>query len=107
VEATEMRTGHTRGGDVWVPQYAQEIDGETCIGCGRCFKVCGRAVMHLVPVDEDGIVIEVDEDEDLDDVECERKIMILARPEDCIGCQACSRVCPKDCYTHGPVPDAA
>lgn len=107
METTEMLTGLTRGRAPWVPRFAREIDGETCIGCGRCFKVCGRAVMHLAPVDGDGIVIEVDEDEDLDDVECERKIMVLAHPEDCIGCQACARVCPKDCYTHGPEPAVA
>ncbi|RWE92369.1 MAG: hypothetical protein EOS43_31080 [Mesorhizobium sp.] len=28
-------------------EYLIEIDGTTCIGCGRCFKVCSREVMHL------------------------------------------------------------
>ena len=25
----------------------------------------------------------------------------------CIGCEACSRVCPKDCFTHESLPVAA
>jgi len=37
----------TRGGRPWQPSYLLGIDPETCIGCGRCFKVCGRSVMDL------------------------------------------------------------
>jgi NAD-dependent dihydropyrimidine dehydrogenase PreA subunit len=28
--------------------------------------------------------------------------MTVANPGACIGCAACSRVCPKNCQTHGP-----
>ena len=44
----------TRNGAPWVPVYLTAINGETCIGCGRCFKVCSREVMHLYGLDEDG-----------------------------------------------------
>lgn len=30
-------------------------------------------------------------------------IMVVENPEDCIGCEACSRVCPKKCYIYAPV----
>jgi Nif-specific ferredoxin III len=96
----EVLTGMTRGGRVWIPHFAQRIDPAKCIGCGRCFKVCGRGVMRLMGIDEDGALIEVEED----DEEFEKKVMTLAQPENCIGCEACARVCPKKCYTHGPVP---
>lgn len=97
---TEAITGVTRGGKTWVPQYALSIDQTKCIGCGRCFKVCGREVMKLVGVDEEGGLIEVQDEDD----EIEKKVMTLANPDNCIGCEACSRVCPKKCYTHGPAP---
>jgi NAD-dependent dihydropyrimidine dehydrogenase PreA subunit len=29
--------------------------------------------------------------------------MTIAHPENCIGCEACSRICPKKCYTHAPL----
>ena len=37
----------TRDGRAWEPEYLIAIDSKTCIGCGRCFKVCGRNVMTL------------------------------------------------------------
>jgi ferredoxin len=27
-----------RDGTPWQPMFVEEINGETCIGCGRCFK---------------------------------------------------------------------
>ncbi|BAZ88697.1 ferredoxin III, nif-specific [Raphidiopsis curvata NIES-932] len=38
--------------------------------------------------------------EDEDDEEIERKVMVVTQPENCVGCQACSRICPKNCYSH-------
>jgi NAD-dependent dihydropyrimidine dehydrogenase PreA subunit len=29
-------------------------------------------------------------------------VMTIANGADCIGCGACGRVCPKDCYTYAP-----
>ena len=91
-------TGLTRGGVDWEPLFAESIDQEKCIGCGRCFKVCGRNVLNLIALDEDGEIVD-DEDDD----EFERKVMTIAKAENCIGCQACSRICPKNCYTHAPL----
>jgi Nif-specific ferredoxin III len=92
----------TRDGSPWTPRYLVAIDGATCIGCGRCFKVCARDVMHLYGVDEDGAVLgKVTEDDDDDfDGELNRKIMAVDEPGNCIGCGACERVCPKACQRH-------
>ncbi|MEM8957950.1 MAG: ferredoxin III, nif-specific [Pseudomonadota bacterium] len=92
---------YTRGGAEYVPEFLMSIDIEKCIGCGRCFKVCGRGVMTLKGVTEDGIVIGP-EDEDYDEYEDEivKKVMAMADAEACIGCKACNRVCPSDCQTH-------
>jgi Nif-specific ferredoxin III len=85
----------------WTPKFVQSIDQEKCIGCGRCYKVCSRQVMQLRGVDEDGQFVSVDPDDD--DDEYEKKVMTLAQPEHCIGCQACAMVCPKKCYSHAAV----
>ena len=53
--------------------------------------------MTLKGLTEDGEIVELDDDE-----EFERKVMLVTDPGACIGCAACSRVCPKACQTHGP-----
>jgi Nif-specific ferredoxin III len=84
----------------WTPQFIDAIDEEKCIGCGRCFKVCLQGVLRLRGVDEDGALV----DEDDDDAEYERKVMTVAAPQACIGCRACSTVCSRRCLSHAPAP---
>jgi Nif-specific ferredoxin III len=94
-------TAFTRGGTEYVPLFLTAIDAGKCIGCGRCYKVCGRDVMTLRGVTEDGAIVEVSADEDDDDDgDILRRIMMLVDPGACVGCGACNRVCPKNCQTH-------
>ena len=86
----------SRDGRPWQPSCLLGIDPTTCIGCGRCFKVCGRAVMDMKGITEDGELVGLDDDDEI-----ERKIMTVVDPGACIGCGACSRVCAKGCQTHG------
>jgi len=90
-------TGLTRDKKEWTPQFIVSIDEETCIGCGRCFKVCGRDVMTLKGLTDEGGFIDLDDDED---DEVEKKIMVMNDQGACIGCGACARVCPTNCQTH-------
>jgi len=85
----------------WTPTFVTALDDQKCIGCGRCFKVCPRGVLELVGITEDGDRVSVDLDDD-DDEEYEKKVMTIAHQDLCIGCTACSRICPKKCYSHAP-----
>ncbi len=88
----------TRDGRDWQPEYLLAISTETCIGCGRCFKVCGRDVMTLKGINDDGEIVDLDDD---DDDEIDKKVMAMNDAGACVGCGACARVCPTNCQTHG------
>ncbi|MBF0610299.1 MAG: ferredoxin III, nif-specific [Magnetococcales bacterium] len=102
--ATTMLTSLTRGGTPWTPTFLTTLEGRKCIGCGRCFKVCPRDVFDLVEresIDSD------DDEEDWDDdgfSDDPHMVMMIKNGDDCIGCAACSRVCPKNCHHHAPWP---
>lgn len=90
----EQIIGLTRGGAQWTPAFVTALNQATCIGCGRCYKVCPRDVFELV---------ERGSDEDDDEFSDEpTMVMAISDAMDCIGCQACSRVCPKSCHSHMP-----
>lgn len=94
----------TRDGSPYMPLYLTDINTETCIGCGRCFKVCPQGVMALYGVNDDGDILGIvtDDDDDDFDGDLNRKIMKVENAGACIGCNACARVCPKNCQTHVP-----
>lgn len=100
-------TGVTRGGTEWTPQFITTLDDSDCIGCGRCYKVCPREVFALNErvgasndIDDDDPYGDDDDDGFDDDV---AMVMSLKDAMDCIGCQACYRVCPKGCMGHEEV----
>ncbi|TVZ38829.1 Nif-specific ferredoxin III [Alteromonadaceae bacterium 2753L.S.0a.02] len=96
--AEEAIVGRTRGGAEWVPEFVTALNAQTCIGCGRCYKVCPRDVFELV--DRAELVQDFDEDDEDYDDDDELKVMAIKDAMDCIGCMSCSRVCPKNCHTH-------
>jgi Nif-specific ferredoxin III len=85
------------GGGVWTPQFITAIDAEKCIGCGRCFKTCPHDALQLMAMDEDSATIAIGEEDDDDDNE--KKVMSIAHPENCVGCEACGRNCSKRCIS--------
>ncbi len=98
-------TGLTRGGATWTPAFVTALDQGHCIGCGRCYKVCPRDVFELL--DRDDLDLELDDlDDDVGDDD-NSMVMSIKDLMDCIGCAACSRVCPKGCLSHAPVTLAA
>jgi Nif-specific ferredoxin III len=87
-----MATALTRDGREWIPAFLESIDHQACIGCGRCYKVCGRGVM--APIDKP-----YDEDEDEDEM-CGGTVMSVGDAGACIGCQACGTVCAKKAHSY-------
>ena len=87
-------------GRSWTPKFVRAINEDKCIGCGRCFKVCGRDVLQLKGVDADGEYVEVALDDDDDEGEYEKKVMTIVNQMNCVGCEACAKICPKKCYDH-------
>lgn len=81
-----LLTGITRGGASWTPTFAEAIDPEKCIGCGRCYKACSRKV--LGPMD-------IEDEESFST----RMVMSIAEANNCIGCAGCGVTCPKKCFT--------
>jgi Nif-specific ferredoxin III len=100
-------TGLTRGGIPWTPAFIVDLRQATYIGCGRCYKVCPRDVFELV--DRDDLDLEEIDDGDDDDGFSDDTSMVMSLKNmlDCIGCQACARVCPKKCLSHEPQAAAA
>jgi Nif-specific ferredoxin III len=97
---SEFITGTTFGGTVWTPSYVTDLNQRTCIACGRCFKVCPRNVFDLIEKEE--AFADDDFEDDYGDMEDDDSSMVMSikDADDCIGCEACSRVCPKNCFTH-------
>ena len=48
-----LLTGKTRGGADWTPTFANAIDPEKCIGCGRCYKACSRNVLGPEDIEDE------------------------------------------------------
>lgn len=100
-------TGVTRGGREWIPAFIVDLNQANCIGCGRCYKACPRDVFELVEreaVDLDDDDFDDDDYYDDDDGFSDDTSMVMSLKDmlDCIGCEACSRVCPKKCMSHEP-----
>ena len=91
----EVIVGRTRGGADWTPEFVTALNAETCIGCGRCYKVCPRDVFELVERTD-----VIDGDDDFYDEDDEMMVMSIKDALDCIGCTSCAKVCPKKCHTH-------
>ncbi|GEO81091.1 ferredoxin III, nif-specific [Pararhodospirillum oryzae] len=89
-------TFSTRDGSPWVPLYLTAINDQACIGCGRCFKVCGHDVLEMKGINEDGEHCDPYDD----DEEIVRKIMTVSNAGKCIGCEACAKVCGTNAQSH-------
>jgi Nif-specific ferredoxin III len=77
-------TGLTRGRREWTPKFVRAVDGDRCIGCGRCVKICAHGVLAPREADEE---------------ESAKMFVTVENPDDCIGCEACGRTCKKEAFS--------
>ncbi len=63
--------------------FVLEIDEQTCIGCGLCWKNCNVAAIEPVGVDDGKRAV--------------------VRPDRCLGCGACISTCPTGSLSLAPV----
>ena len=70
--------------------YQYQIDSNRCKGCGLCITVCPKSVLELAnELNAKGYYP-----------------AYQARPEDCIYCATCCRMCPDVAITIAEVADA-
>jgi len=81
-------TALTKNKQEWTPQFIKSLDEETCIGCGRCYKVCAHDVLAF---------------EELDGDDSAKIVMKIANDGNCNGFQALGRTRSKKCFTFEPV----
>ena len=48
-------------------------------------------------------LVEFENDDEDYESDSQSMVMAIKDENDCIGCGACERVCPKDCYSHAPL----
>lgn len=92
--------GYTKGGEPWEPKFISELDEASCIGCGRCYKVCSRNVFNLIERE----MSDDDDDDDLYDDDQVMMVMAIENASDCVGCGSCAKVCAKNCHSFEPAP---
>ncbi len=84
--------GLRKNGEEYTQKFIDSLDAENCIGCGRCYKVCGQGVFNLI--DRADLDLEDDDYEDEGAM-----VMTIEKDGECIGCEACYKVCPKKCHS--------
>ena len=88
-----------------VAKFTEVLDGFEFGAFGamptnQAFISLERGTVHFVSSE-----LELEEDDDSDDSyddDDNTMVMNLKNVLDCIGCQACSKVCPKKCMSHAP-----
>lgn len=85
----------------WTPKFIQAINHAKCIGCGRCFKTCARDVLQLMGITDEDTLVAIDPDDD--DEEFDRRVMHIAHPEQCVGCESCNNACARSCISYAPL----
>jgi NAD-dependent dihydropyrimidine dehydrogenase PreA subunit len=60
----------SKGGDEWIPEYANYVDRERCVGCGMCVRMCFNRVYEMQVVDGKEVAVVVNDRRCFGDCHC-------------------------------------
>lgn len=87
--------GYRKDGSSYIPEFIESLNFGTCLGCGRCFKVCSHNVFNLIERAD----LELDDDDD----DIGGMVMEIKNFGNCIGCKSCGKVCTRKCLEFLPL----
>lgn len=71
---------------IWKPQFIEDINRDICLNCDRFDEIGGRNALKLRPIDSSS--------------NSKQQVTIVANPEQCADCDACTSIYPEQAYTY-------
>lgn len=71
----EVYKAVSKGKELWIPEYAEYVDTERCVGCGMCVRMCFNRVYEMQVING-------------------KEVAAVVNAEACFGDCHCHTICP-------------